>query len=339
MSEDPNMRKTIACATVFGLALVARGPVLAESEGGDDDGGGPAVPSVVRPVHDVACTLRVDASGAAGGGSGITTKLVVKNKSRKREPNVQVSIFANAPVGAPLWTGTLDLKAHRRRSQTVHVDPPPGTTSLVAVAACDDDDNPGNNIAGVEVPEGDDDGPAGTPVPPAANASALAGAATYAANCASCHGADAKGTQFAPPILHRSAGSVLEALREGEDGMPRFAGLTSADASNLAAFLADPSAATQPGTPIPPPPSGTAPTYTGQIATLLQANCVVCHSGASASGSTVTGPVQLDSYVNASKNASLALAALQGGIMPPGGALPASSVQLFSDWIAGGKQQ
>jgi len=333
------MNKTLACAAALGLALFALRPVLAEVETGDDDGAG--VAEAVHPTHDVACTLTVNAAATARAGSGVTTKLVVKNKSRRREPNILVSIFANAPVGTPIWTGALDLKAHHKRSKNVHVDLPAGTTTLVAVASCDDDGNPGNNIAGVDVSGhdggGDDDG-GGTTVPPAANAVVLAGAATYSANCATCHGVDANGTKLAPRIVGRSAGSVLEAIREGEDGMPRFPNMTSADASNIAAFLANPAAATQPTTPIPPT-NGATPTYTGQIATLLQANCVVCHTGAFASGSATTGPVQLDSYANASKNAALALSAMQGGIMPPGSPLPASSIQLFSDWIAGGKQQ
>jgi cytochrome c553 len=180
----------------------------------------------------------------------------------------------------------------------------------------------------------DHDGEDGGNLPPPADASALAGGATYSANCASCHGATGDGTQLAPRVTDRSAHSLLEAMREGEDGMPRFPGLTATDAANIAAYLADPSAATQPETPVPPADPGTTPTWTGQIKTLLQANCTACHSGTSAAKK-----IRFDGYLVASQNAAKALAAMQAGTMPPGGPLPAESVQLFADWIAGGKPQ
>jgi cytochrome c553 len=168
-------------------------------------------------------------------GSTVATKLVVKNRSRRREPSVALSVFANSPTGTPLWTGTVSLRGHGRRTKHLEILVPEGTTSLVAVATCDDDGNPGNNIDSEHV--GDDDG--GT-APPPVNGYALAGAATFATNCASCHGVDARGTSLGPNIVHRSASDILEAMREGEEGMPRFPEMTSTDARNLAAYLARP---------------------------------------------------------------------------------------------------
>jgi mono/diheme cytochrome c family protein len=174
----------------------------------------------------------------------------------------------------------------------------------------------------------------GGAAPPPANAYALAGAATYATNCASCHGADARGTSLGPNVLHRSASDVLEAMREGEEGMPRFPEMTLTDARNLAAYLADPAAVTTPTTPPEPPPAGTTPTYAAQIKPLLDTSCAVCHTGANAPKG-----IRLGSYTTASANAPAALAAMQAGTMPPGNPLPAASVQLFADWIAGGRPQ
>jgi len=320
------MRILLAAAALVSLSFATHPALLAETE---DEGGDDNSEDVVRPEHDVSCNLRLPADVPVTPGSTVATKLVVKNRSRRREPSVALSVFANSPTGTPLWTGTVSLRGHGRRTKHLEILVPEGTTSLVAVATCDDDGNPGNNIDSEHV--GDDDG--GT-APPPVSGYALAGAATFATNCASCHGVDARGTSLGPNIVHRSASDILDAMREGEEGMPRFPEMTSTDARNLAAYLADPAAATAPGTPPEPPPAGTTPTYTGQIKALLDSSCVVCHTGANAPKG-----IRLSSYATASTNASAALTAMQGGAMPPGNPLPASSVQLFADWIAGGKPQ
>ena len=321
------MRIRLAAAALLSVAFATWPALLAEDEredGGDDD-----FEHVVRPEHDVACHLRLPADDTVTPGSTVAMKLVVRNRGRRRE-SVTLSVFANSPVGTPLWTDTVSLRPHARRTRHIEIQVPEDATSLVAVATCDDDANPGNNIDSEHV--GGDDG--GTTTPPPASGYALAGAATYATNCASCHGVDGRGTSLAPNILHRSASDILEAMREGEEGMPRFPAMTSTDARNLAAYLADPAAATPPVTPPAPPPTGTTPTYTGQVKSLLDSSCVVCHTGANAPKS-----IRLDTYANASKNAAAALAAMQAGTMAPGNPVPASSVQLFADWIAGGKPQ
>lgn len=315
------MRFPLTGALLIPLAFAASRSILAEEDDDGDDG----QPSVVRPAHDVSCDLRLLASAAVAPGTSVPAKLVVRNRGRRREPVVTLSVFADSVTGTPLWTGTTSLRGRGRRTKRVSLFVPEGTTSLVAVATCDEDANPGNDIDVEYV--GD---PASAPP---ANAYAVAGAASYATNCASCHGTDARGTTLAPTILHRSASDVLEAMREGEEGMPRFPEMTWQDARNLAAWLADPSAATLPPPPTTePPPPGTTPTYTAQVKPLLDVSCVVCHTGANAPKS-----IRLDTYATASTNAAKALAAMQGGTMPPGNPLPAASVQLVADWIAGGK--
>jgi mono/diheme cytochrome c family protein len=140
-------------------------------------------------------------------------------------------------------------------------------------------------------------------------------------------------------VAGHSAGDILEAVREGEDGMPRFTGLTLDDARNIAAYLRDPSAVTTPTTPPDTgtggtggtTPPGPAPTYTTRIAALLSANCVACHSGTGAMAG-----IRLDNYTGASRNAARALTAIEAGRMPPSGPLSAADVQAFRDWVAAG---
>ena len=48
--------------------------------------------------------------------------------------------------------------------------------------------------------------------------------------------------------------------------------------------------------------------------------------------------VRLDTLATASANADRALAAMEAGRMPQAGPLAAADIQLFRDWIAGGKQ-
>jgi len=355
------MRHVPACFLVLGLALVAGRAVLAENEGGDDAGGwGGWNGAVVRPQHDVTCSLRVSAKKSAVlSGTTVKATLVVSNKARAAVHDVVVSVFADTPTGTPLWTQSIGLRGRRSFVRHLRIDVPSTASSLVAVASCATDDNPGNNIDTVPVsgtPSGDDDGSTtgggsnsgggtttggtGTHSP-----SAIAGAATFSANCASCHGALAQGTNRAPRILGRSANGVYEALQEGDDGMPRFPSLTTQDAKNIAAFLADPSAATSQS----PPPSGPA-TYAGSVQAMLAANCATCHQGTSAPYG-----VRLDTYADASANASAALAAMRGqGVypgtttpdptaMPPGSSPTSATSQanaaLLEAWIAAGKPQ
>jgi cytochrome c553 len=336
------MRNLIALTGILGFAFAAQRGVLADS--------GEVVASVVRPQRDIACDLRLSHRSAVRPGSPAVAKIVVRNKGKTRESGVTLAVYANTPTGTPLWTDHVDLRAHRRKTRKAQIDVPAGTTSLVAVAFCDGDGNAGNNYDSENVGGLHDDGDAGnnddgnvgddgentggggsggsggsTPY-------AVAGAATYASSCASCHGADARGTRSGPSIVRRSANSILEAVREGDDGMPRFPGITRQDAQNLAAFLADPSAATPPA-PTPPPPTGQTPTYATDVQPILAASCAGCHTG-----TTAPLGIRLDTYGTASANSAVMLDAMQMGRMPIGNPLPAATIQVIADWIAGGKQ-
>jgi mono/diheme cytochrome c family protein len=353
-SRRPLMRIVPVSLVVLGLALVSGRLVLAESEGDDDAAGwGGWTGAVVRPQHDVVCTLRVIAKkNAVISGTTAKATLVVANKARTAVHDVALAVYADSASSAPLWTQTIWLRGHRRAVRHLRLDVPADATSLVAVANCATDDNPGNNIDTVIVGTppvgggttggGTTGGTIGTHSP-----SAIAGAATYSSNCASCHGAAAQGTRLAPRILGRSASSVYEAVREGDDGMPRFLGITTTDAKNIAAFLADPAAATA----SPPPPAGPA-TYSGSVQAMFAASCVACHQGSSAPYG-----VRLDTYADASANAAAALAAMKGQALIPGtssidptamppGSNPSSptatttaNIDLLTAWIAAGKPQ
>ncbi len=370
------MRLVALSFVALGLAVVAGRAVLAESESADGGWGG-WNGAVVKAQTDVVCSLHVPSKSGVVAGATVKARVVVANKGRQTATSVPVAIYADSASGTPLWSGTVTLHGHRRATKQLSITVPAGASTLVAVATCPQDGNPGNNIDTVTVGQsggeqdgsgddgggssgGDDDGGTGgstsgggtsggtggtTPTGGTHTASAIAGAATFSANCASCHGALAQGTNRAPRIVGRSAGEILGAVREGDDGMPRFPGLTATDAANIAAFLANPSAAT----PSQPATSGPA-TYAGSVQAMLAANCVVCHQGTSAPYG-----IRLDTYADASANASLALAAMQGQAtipgtttidataMPPGSSPTSTTSQaniaVMQAWIAAGKPQ
>jgi hypothetical protein len=67
------------------------------------------------------------------------------------------------------------------------------------------------------------------------------------------------------------------------------------------------------------------------VANLVGSKCASCHSGSSPSMG-----IALDSYANVKANAAAALAAMQGGTMPPGSPLTTADIQPFADWVAAG---
>ena len=94
------------------------------------------------------------------------------------------------------------------------------------------------------------------------------GADLYAANCASCHGADARGLDGRPDIrCNRDVGDVVRNGRSGPAGvMPAFANLADADIAKIQAFL-----------------DGLCPVASVTGASLFTSNCSSCH-GADANG-------------------------------------------------------
>jgi ubiquinol-cytochrome c reductase cytochrome c subunit len=99
------------------------------------------------------------------------------------------------------------------------------------------------------------------------------GADLYTFNCASCHGADARGLQDRPDIhCHKSIHDVVRSGRGGPTGMPAFPALDDADIAAIQAHL-DALC-----------PAGTA---TGEE--LFASNCASCHGATGGGGRNADG--------------------------------------------------
>jgi mono/diheme cytochrome c family protein len=344
-------RFTKAAFLAAGIALGA-GSVraLAEDDGGgpgteDGGGGGGTDPGSGTPTGTVG-TVTLGTRTSRGGPHGrldhdVRVKLTlgdrksatpaarihVKNQGRNAESGVAVELRAQSETGDLLGSWTMDLAPGAWGDIHVVATPPAGTTVLVATAALSGavDQDPADNVSRVNI------GATG------AIADASVGAALFAAKCASCHGALAKGTSSGPWIRGVSAGTIWEAIHEGEDGMPTFPNFSSSDVRAIADYLKNPDAVQPPAPPVTPPspPPGTPVTYKGRVKAILDASCSACHGG-----KTPSAGIRLDTYAGASANAARALAAVQAGRMPLGGTpLPAADIQAIQDWISGGMKQ
>lgn len=329
------MNRLVHAALVATVLALGAAPVRAwaDDDGGDDghdrDGGGSAGKpasgqgrgSRGRADDDVAVRLSL---GDRRSGSP-AAKVRVRNRGRNDQEGILVELRAGSESGELLASWTVDLRAGRTWSVRLRVAPPDGTAALVATAGLDgiEDGNPADNVSRAPL------GPTGSP---GGAGDAAVGSALYAARCATCHGPSAEGTASGPRIAGEPASGIAEVLREGEDGMPAFPDLRTADVRALAAFLKAPSTPAPPPSP-PPPPAGTAPTWAGQVKAFVDANCAACHSGKNASAG-----VRLDSLAATSANAARSLAAMEAGRMPKTGPLDAASLQLLRDWIAGGRK-
>jgi mono/diheme cytochrome c family protein len=94
-------------------------------------------------------------------------------------------------------------------------------------------------------------GESGSEIPPQDAALVEMGAELYAAHCASCHGADLRGTDIGPSLLsqvyepdHHGDGAFLAAVTRGVQPhhwdfgpMPPIQDLTSADIEAIVAFV------------------------------------------------------------------------------------------------------
>jgi hypothetical protein len=65
---------------------------------------------------------------------------------------------------------------------------------------------------------------------------------------------------------------------------------------------------------------------------MLKSSCTSCHTGAASPRG-----VDLSTYAGAKANASSANSAIQGGSMPPQGALSGTNKQLFQSWVTAGE--
>lgn len=94
-----------------------------------------------------------------------------------------------------------------------------------------------------------------------------------------------------------------------------------------------------PTPPVTPPPGGgtiTNPTYTANIKSIIDANCVSCHSPGGENSA-----VPLQTYAQVSAKASVIKTRIEKPagdpqVMPKGGKLSQANIDLINKWIANG---
>ncbi|MCG3134796.1 MAG: hypothetical protein HMLKMBBP_02177 [Planctomycetes bacterium] len=298
------------------LAAAGLAPSLRADDDRDDDRDEDRAARTVRPSRDLRVDIAVSPGATAGGTA--TVDVIVRNVGRRTERDVQVVVCAGDLSSEPLFTSATSVPPKQTRTVRAKVAVPAGATALAAGAWLPGDGMPGSNYVRVSL--------SGSRL-----AYPAAGGATWAAQCASCHGAQGEGSSKGPRVRGEDADEIAEVVRKGEDGMPRFVGIDAAGARDLAAWLADPSV--PPVTPPGPDPGDIAPTWDGGVRDLFAAHCASCHGGARPSAR-----VGLDTKSRARKDAQSALSAIEAGSMPPAGPLPAETVAVFEAWVAGGRK-
>ena len=177
--------------------------------------------------------------------------------------------------------------------------------------------------------------------------------------CAGCHGLDAQGASAArsPAFATRQwLGTVIRTGLPG--GMPAYAlsDLSEEEIDTMHAFLLNARDELAHEVPVAPVPATTttlggggseetAPSF-GEVLQILQPNCLACHGAAggwsaadyaSVVGSGDNGPAVIPGNAEDSVLARKLLGTQElGTIMPPGGGLADSEIQLIVDWITGG---
>lgn len=266
-------------------------------------------------------------------------RVKVKNRGRLDQSAVLLEVHAGGAGDPTVWQQTLALGSGEHASLRFDLERPASGGTLTATATLEDgDDAPGDNSDATGYP--------GT-TPPVADTNA-AGGQLFASLCSSCHGEFGTGGTVHENISRKDAGGILEAVREGEDGMPRFPSLTAADARAIADWLHNPVPVTPVDPPtvpptvppvdpptVPPtdPPTTGAPTYAADVKPILTNRCTVCHQ----QGYAQAG-VRFDTKAKAQQFIVQGLAAIRAGRMPTtGAAVPQSEIDILQAWVDGGK--
>jgi ubiquinol-cytochrome c reductase cytochrome c subunit len=134
---------------------------------------------------------------------------------------------------------------------------------------------------------------ADTPTAVSNQASAAQGEKLFAANCATCHGMSAQGTDVAPSLYGVGAASVsfqvgtgrMPLAAQGPQAEQKPAQFTDAQVADLAAWVA--TLAPGPGIPEAQYLKGDGNASTG--AELFRVNCAMCHNVAGAGGALTEG--------------------------------------------------
>jgi mono/diheme cytochrome c family protein len=181
----------------------------------------------------------------------------------------------------------------------------------------------------------------------------LSAADVYAKVCAQCHGSNGEGSTTAPDLNDLSDDTdqdVYNAISKGTPYTTMLAFdsiLSDSQIQELVAIIRQfppPQASPQP-TPTTQPTPG-ALTFETNILPIFQQYCAMCHGtlggwdSSSYQAVTTTGdhaPVLIPGNEDESLLAQKLLGtATTGGIMPPGGKLPQTTIQTILDWIAAG---
>jgi mono/diheme cytochrome c family protein len=182
---------------------------------------------------------------------------------------------------------------------------------------------------------------------------ALTGAQIYKEVCSRCHGAEGEGgigpaladSQFQARYDNQA---LFDAISQGREATPMIAWgeiLTPDQIEQIVIFLRSFKLITMEAVGTP----GAPPSFSQQIAPLLEAQCSYCHNERTTLGGwdssayeAVIGtgahkPVVVPGDARGSLLAQKVLGTqLEGDIMPPGGLLPEDEIRLILDWIAGG---
>lgn len=120
-----------------------------------------------------------------------------------------------------------------------------------------------------------------------------AGEKLFGANCATCHGMNAQGTEDGPTLIGVGAASVnfqvgtgrMPLAFQGPQGMVKPAQFNEEQTLQLAAYVAS----LAPGPGLPDPQYLTGDTDVANGATLFRINCAMCHNVAAAGGALTEG--------------------------------------------------
>jgi mono/diheme cytochrome c family protein len=179
----------------------------------------------------------------------------------------------------------------------------------------------------------------------------LTGPDLYKEVCAQCHGPKGEGglgPSLADPNFQSASTDqkIFDTINNGHNATAMIAWgeiLSSDQIGQLVQFIR------QLGETAPPPAAATAPTFVADVKPILDAKCRVCHGSmggwdATSYQSVMTtgdnGPVVVAGKPDQSLLAQkLQGTQTQGGVMPPGGKLPASEIKVILDWIAAGASE
>jgi mono/diheme cytochrome c family protein len=184
--------------------------------------------------------------------------------------------------------------------------------------------------------------PAPTPTPPPPGLSSSAGQKIFAGLCAQCHGQNGEGVDGMGPALNLSEfqadtdQEIINVINAGiaNTTMPAWNGiLTSEQVDQVVKFIRTFGVVSNTGGPTATP--GASPSFANDVFPILKSKCGMCHG--TSGGWSAADYTSIIKAVVAGDSANSVLAQqLLGGLMPPGGKLTDTEIQIIVDWINAG---